>query len=238
MTEYVPADVESIGIEQRTERALSECMTVLPEGGDIYTVVGENGGTYRVDLREQRCTCPDHKHRGEWCKHGRRVEFATGERSPPADVEGIDEHLGEHIDGGVRCVVADGGLPEYLTRLPTIVGDDVYHCQTCGGEGDTPDGVTHHEECPEVAADGVAPDGGLVGVTTSAGDGAKGAHEDYTRVPLAGGVLVYEEQDLGRELVGFEDVDDWSALAEGLAARGHGRGAMHHLPVLDEEGTA
>jgi len=26
-------------IDPRTERALSECMTVLPKGGDIYTVV-------------------------------------------------------------------------------------------------------------------------------------------------------------------------------------------------------
>jgi hypothetical protein len=36
---------------------------------------------------------------------------------------------------------------------------------------------------------------------------------DRTRVPLAGGVFVYEERDLGRELVGVENVEDWDALA-------------------------
>jgi hypothetical protein len=56
---------------------------------------------------------------------------------------------------------------------------------------------------------------------------------DRQRVPLAGGTLVYETRALGRELVGFEDVDDWDGLADGLAARGHNRGAIHHLPELD-----
>jgi len=31
-------------LEPRDARALTEVMTVLPEGGDLYTVVGENGG--------------------------------------------------------------------------------------------------------------------------------------------------------------------------------------------------
>ena len=55
------------------------------------------------------------------------------------------------------------------------------------------------------------------------------------RVPLAGGVLVYEERAIGRELVGFEDVADWGDLADGLAARGHDRGTIHYLPELDRE---
>lgn len=52
-------------------------------------------------------------------------------------------------------------------------------------------------------------------------------------VPIAGGTLVYEGRALGKELVGFTDVTDWNALADGLAARGHGRGHVHHLPELD-----
>ena len=55
-----------------------------------------------------------------------------------------------------------------------------------------------------------------------------------TRVPVAGGVLVYESRALGRELIGFEDVTDWDDLADAIAARGHGRGAIHHLPELDQ----
>jgi hypothetical protein len=58
---------------------------------------------------------------------------------------------------------------------------------------------------------------------------------NHTRVPVSGGVLVYEIQQIGRELVGFEAVTDWDDLADGLAVRGHGRGAIHHLPRLDRE---
>jgi hypothetical protein len=65
-------------------------------------------------------------------------------------------------------------------------------------------------------------------------DGSIDTEPTRTRVPVAGGVLVYESRDLGRELVGVEDVTDWDDLADGLAARGHGRGAIHHLPVLDD----
>jgi hypothetical protein len=61
---------------------------------------------------------------------------------------------------------------------------------------------------------------------------------DRQRVPVAGGVLVYESRDLGRELVGFEDVQDWDNVADALRARGHGTGAIYHLPELDAEGSA
>jgi hypothetical protein len=56
-----------------------------------------------------------------------------------------------------------------------------------------------------------------------------------TRVPVAGGVLVYESTGVGaRRLVGFEDVTEWDSVRSALAARGHSVGAIHHLPVLDE----
>jgi hypothetical protein len=58
--------------------------------------------------------------------------------------------------------------------------------------------------------------------------------EGDERVPVAGGVPVYEECKLGKELVGFEEVDDWDDVSDALAARGHGRGAVHHLPEFDE----
>ena len=52
-----------------------------------------------------------------------------------------------------------------------------------------------------------------------------------TAVPVAGSVLVYETRRLGRELIGFEAVDDWNDLRTALAARGHGVGltTMNHL---------
>jgi hypothetical protein len=160
-------------IEPRTERALTECMTVLPEGGDIYTVVGENGDTYRVDGHKDRCTCPDHKHRESYCKHLRRVDYATGEEPVPATVDGVDELLGEQTNASPQVVATDGGVQKRRER------------------------------------------------------------RERQRVPVAGGVLVYEPRDLGRELVGFEEVECWDSLRSALAARGHGVGAIHHLPVLD-----
>lgn len=59
---------------------------------------------------------------------------------------------------------------------------------------------------------------------------------ERTRVPVAGGVLVYESRpdEVGRELIGFEEVDDWDGVRSALVARGVGVGAIHHLPVLDE----
>ena len=89
-----------LGVEERTARALTEYMAVLPEGDgtDIYTVVGQNGGTYTVDGRRGRCTCPDHEHRGARCKHLRRVAFATGAQQVPDGVNGVDSQLGMHVD--------------------------------------------------------------------------------------------------------------------------------------------
>ena len=79
---------------------------------------------------------------------------------------------------------------------------------------------------------------------TTAVEGTDHDH-DHQRVPVAGGVLVYAVETehrrhlgrdvrVGRELVGVENVDDWDALADALAARGHGRGAVFHLPELDQ----
>lgn len=53
------------------------------------------------------------------------------------------------------------------------------------------------------------------------------------RVPVVGGVLVYERRKIGKELVGFEEVEDWDGIADALRARGIGVGAIHHKPVLD-----
>jgi len=180
MTQLNPADVEGTELDDRDARALTESMVVLPEGGDIFTVVGENGGgEYQVDARKDRCTCPDHTYREVQCKHIRRVAFATGERAIPAwvDTSAVDPVLGEHVDATPQAAATDGGVVE-------------------------------RDSSAERAG-------------------------ERARVPVAGGVLVYESRGVGRELVGFESVDDWDALAEGLAARGHDRGAVFHLPELD-----
>jgi len=90
-------------LEQRSVRALTEYMTVLSEGGDIYSVTTQSGSEYRVDAKAGRCTCPDARHNSAddvQCKHVRRVAFATGERPiPPWSAEDIDPLLGEHVEG-------------------------------------------------------------------------------------------------------------------------------------------
>lgn len=58
--------------------------------------------------------------------------------------------------------------------------------------------------------------------------------EARTRVPVAGGTLVYEARALGKELVGFEDVTDHADLADALAARGLDRNHIYRLPKLDQ----
>lgn len=119
-------------LDARDARALTECMSVLDEGGDVYTVVGENGGTYRVDAREGRCTCPDAQYNlptddgREQCKHAARVAYATGERSVPAwiDTDAVDPQLGMHVDATPKVAATDGGVEVAAGDDAEIVDDD------------------------------------------------------------------------------------------------------------------
>jgi hypothetical protein len=114
-TTETDADAQSIDeLEQRDVRALTECMTVLPDGAgtDLYTVIGQHeNGEYRVDARTDRCTCPDHEYRDARCKHARRVAFATGAEPIPAavDRDAVDSELGAHVEGEPRFLATDGG---------------------------------------------------------------------------------------------------------------------------------
>jgi len=113
---------DSNDLEQRDVRALTEYMTVLPVGGDVYSVTTQSGSEYRVDAREGRCTCPDKQYNledGELCKHERRVRFATGQWAIPAwvDADGVDAQLGQHVEGTPKVAATDGGvtLAEFTT---------------------------------------------------------------------------------------------------------------------------
>jgi hypothetical protein len=108
---------DSIDIEPRTRRAVTECMTVLSADGDTYTVVGQNGGgEYEVNARTGDCSCPDSEYNlsaHERCKHAQRVEIILGEHAMPAvDPDDVDPHLGEHVRATARRAVADGGIVE------------------------------------------------------------------------------------------------------------------------------
>ena len=99
-------------LDQRDVRALTEYMTTLPLGSEVYSVTTESGSEYRVDAREGRCTCPDHQYREVECKHLRRIAFATGARPIPewADTDEVDAQLGQHVDGTPKVAVTDGGV--------------------------------------------------------------------------------------------------------------------------------
>lgn len=50
---------------------------VSPNGkaGSNYVESQNGGGTYTVDLDAGTCTCPDHEHRGTYCKHLQAAEL-------------------------------------------------------------------------------------------------------------------------------------------------------------------
>ncbi|WP_109745683.1 SWIM zinc finger family protein [Salinigranum rubrum] len=103
-------------IEPRTERALNQYLTVLPDydrargADDLFMVVSQSGKEYLVDTRLGACECPDHEHLGVRCKHLRRVAFAMGERPIPAGVDGVDPQLGEHVYATPQVAATDGGI--------------------------------------------------------------------------------------------------------------------------------
>lgn len=92
----VDVDLEAAAeLDERDWRALGEYISVLADHGrargadGLYYVVGAAGSSYLVDLETRSCECPDASYRdpADGCKHVRRVQFATGERSIPAGVD-------------------------------------------------------------------------------------------------------------------------------------------------------
>ncbi|MFC7026749.1 SWIM zinc finger family protein [Halomicroarcula sp. GCM10025324] len=72
-------------MDDRAARAWAEPMAVRPREDDTYAVATASGHTYVVDLTDRTCTCPDHRIRGEHCKHLRRVaiEITARRVAPP-----------------------------------------------------------------------------------------------------------------------------------------------------------
>lgn len=87
-------------IDKRDRRALSEQLTVIEHGPDIYQVYSEEGVEYLVDIRTPSCTCPDFMYREPDCKHIRRARIEAGRRdldSLDEDVQTAVDKLDEHI---------------------------------------------------------------------------------------------------------------------------------------------
>jgi hypothetical protein len=134
-------------LEKRDVRALTEYMTVLPFGGEVYSVTTESGSEYRVDALGKRCSCPDYKNNlptdggRERCKHIARVAFATGERAIPrwTNPDAIDSQLGEHTDTDVHQDTSPAALSLPATDGVTTEANKI---QTDGGTATVADDST------------------------------------------------------------------------------------------------
>ncbi|QLG49913.1 SWIM zinc finger family protein [Natrinema halophilum] len=98
-------------LTERSRRARTEPMSVLPLGDGLYEVESASDHTYLIDLESGRCTCPDHVFRKARCKHIRRVaiEITEGRTPPPgeiaADCHDCDETMfvDENADAPFYC---------------------------------------------------------------------------------------------------------------------------------------
>lgn len=112
---------DGIEIESRTERALTEPLSVVTldgtpveAGESVVQVVSHSGDSYHVDVARGVCECPDHRHREAECKHIRRARIALGETTISADVLAavdVDRQLGVNSPGP-RVLCSDGGIIE------------------------------------------------------------------------------------------------------------------------------
>jgi hypothetical protein len=113
---------ESTDVEPRTRRALERVLTVTHTDGtpiregENPTVVsvhsGNSGRERRVDVREGRCTCPDHEHRDATCYHIRRARMALGVQPIATETLAacdVHTHFAANAPGPV-VATSDGGL--------------------------------------------------------------------------------------------------------------------------------
>ena len=106
-------------MSDRAARAWTERMAVDRRENGCYAVSSESGHTYRVDLRDRSCSCPDHRIRGKQCKHLRRVaiEITAKRLAPPGR-----ERARCDTCGAVTFVAGD---PPHRCRQCRLVAGDI-----------------------------------------------------------------------------------------------------------------
>jgi hypothetical protein len=114
MSTNATAEEESTAVKPRLRRSVTECMTAIHEGGDIYSVTSESGREYTVDACDGRCDCPDAQQNlasDDLCKHAYRVAVVRGNRVLPAaiDRDEVDPLLGTAVETTPVAVATDGG---------------------------------------------------------------------------------------------------------------------------------
>lgn len=81
----------------------------------------------------------------------------------------------------------------------------------------------------------IVPEDGEIFTVTSGTEQSGDDDPERSRIPVAGGVPVYEQRAVGKALIGIKSVGDWNTLADALAALGHSRGAVYHLDELNND---
>lgn len=109
-------------------------MTVLPDTGGVYAVVGKHGSNYHCIDREGRGTCPDHMHSDVRCKQTRRVAIATS--THPLYRCRLHDLLGMQTDMMPRMAATVGGIIDAGDEWPVIEKDDEYSGDDCPDEYD------------------------------------------------------------------------------------------------------
>ncbi|OIB55443.1 SWIM zinc finger family protein [Natrialba sp. SSL1] len=127
-------------LEERSRRARTEPMSVLPLGDGLYEVESASDHTYLVDLGAGRCTCPDHIFRSARCKHIRRVaiEITDGRTPPPGQLavecQNADCHesifVDEDDDNSGATSDEESGQPVYCEEHTLWPGDTVVDRET------------------------------------------------------------------------------------------------------------
>jgi predicted nucleic acid-binding Zn finger protein len=116
---------DSIDVDRRTRRALSEALSVVTPDGhpvespdrSVVMVVSHSGETYHVDADAGVCECPDFEYNlpegnRETCKHIDRARIALGRQPVDAQVLveiDVDNTLAANAPGPT-VVTSDGGV--------------------------------------------------------------------------------------------------------------------------------
>lgn len=77
--------------DDRAIAALEDVVAVEHTAPGMVEVVTVSDA-YTVDVREGRCTCPDHQYRDAHCKHLIRAEIETGQSVVPV-IDGLVDDL-------------------------------------------------------------------------------------------------------------------------------------------------
>jgi len=111
----------------RAVRAWTERMGISQREDGTYAVTTESGHTYRVALHDRTCSCPDHRIRGERCKHLRRVaiEITAKRLAPPGKVRARCDACGT-----VTFADADAAPPHRCRHCRLVAGDVVLDRET------------------------------------------------------------------------------------------------------------